>query len=92
MNETVGGRQEPVLHEYRLMVPVDDTRGNLIKGKGSNEPSIPDGRCTLYNGTTLGYDSPIKTGAFVEVDSRKVNLAQISSVIHVVEQCVHVSA
>lgn len=67
-------------------------RGDGVAGEGAHEASVADGAGALDDGTALGADGAVEPCALVEVDARKVKLPQVTSVVHVVQQRVHVRA
>lgn len=67
-------------------------RSDGVAGEGSHEASVADGAGALDDGAALGADGAVEPCALVEVDACKVKLPQVTSVVHVVQQRVHVRA
>lgn len=67
-------------------------RGDGVAREGAHEASVADGAGALDDGAALGADGAVEPRALVEVDARKVKLPQVTSVVHVVQQRVHVRA
>lgn len=90
VHETVARRHKAMFHVDGLLVPVDDARRDAERAKGSYEAPIADGRGALDDAAAVPDDGAVELGAFVEVDARKVDFAQIAGVVHVVEERVQV--
>lgn len=67
-------------------------RGDGVAGEGAHKASVADGAGALDDGAALGADGAVEPRALVKVDARKVKLPQVTSVVHVVQQRVHVRA
>lgn len=65
-------------------------RNNVKAVKGANEATVAYGGRPLENGTAHSRDGAVQVGPLVKVHAGEVQLAEVASVVHVVQQSVHI--
>jgi len=58
--------------------------------KGADEAAVADGGRPLKNRTAHPGDGAIQIGPLVKIHAGKVQFTKVSSVVHVVQQSVHI--
>jgi len=58
--------------------------------KGADEAAVADGGRSLKNRTAHPCDGAIQIGPLVKIHAGKVQFTKVSSVVHVVQQSVHI--
>lgn len=90
VHETVTSADKPVFHVNGVLVPVDDPGRYGVQAKCPDELPVPDVGAALHRQAAFLADGPPQTGALVELHSGEIYLSQVSRIVHVEQQDIHV--